>query len=136
MEQNCARLSLVPIRARQRMLDGAWWPRSYDAESEMSALIAALYAGMKPVTRIGVRRGLWLTTPPTLTVDGHAVRLDWHGPQDIHAISVTADGPRRLDILLVPPGATSAAAETAMSTGRDITTAGALVPGMVDHRYR
>ncbi len=134
MEQNGARLSLVPTRARQRMLDGAWWPRSYESEPELSALIMAMNAGTDSVTRIGLRRGAWLSAPALLTVNGRVVRLDWHGPQDIYSISVTTDGPRRLDILLVPPSATSATVRTAMSTTRDSTTAGVPWPGMVDYR--
>jgi len=117
-----ARLSLEPTRARQRMLDGAWWPRSYDSEIEISALIVGLMAGAVAVTRIGLNLGAWKGAPPTLTVDGCAVRLYWHGPQDIHAISVTADGRRRLDILVVPPDATFAEARAAMPTARDETS--------------
>jgi hypothetical protein len=100
------------------MLDGAWWPRSYDAETELCALVVALNAGAVSVTRIGLNRGAWDCAPQTVAVDGRVVRLYWYGPQDIHAISVTADGRRRLDILVVPPAATAAQARAAMPTGR------------------
>jgi hypothetical protein len=113
-----ARLSLEPTRSRQRMLDGAWWPRSYDSETELSALIAALCSGAVAVARIGINRGAWESAPVTVSVDSRVVRIYWHGPQDIHAISVNADGGRRLDILVVPPDATMAEARAAMPTAR------------------
>lgn len=117
-----ARLSLEPTRSRQRMLDGAWWPRSYDSEKELSALLAALLASAVSVTRIGLKRGAWDSEPQSVAFDGHVARLYWHGPQDIHAISVTVDGLRRLDILLVPPAPSFTETLTALSTGRDETT--------------
>jgi hypothetical protein len=114
-----ARLSLNSTRSQLGMLDGAWWPRSRDAEVELPILITALTQLTGPVYRIALNRSLWTTHPRRLTVAGRIVKLGWYGPSDIHAISVNSQDQRRLDLLVVPPGASEESAAAAMAAACD-----------------
>ena len=37
-----SRVSLVPVRASQAVLDGGWWPRSADPVAELPGLVLVL----------------------------------------------------------------------------------------------
>lgn len=110
------RLNLDPKLTGRGMLDGGWWPYSTDPLAELPALIAALDAQVGTVHRIVFNGQLWQGTPRRITVGGHTVRLGWNGPSDIHEMSVSGAGRDRLDLLVVPPETSAAAAEAAMAT--------------------
>ncbi|MGW0597747.1 DUF5994 family protein [Streptomyces sp. NPDC002776] len=75
-------------------LDGAWWPRSRDLPTELSALADVLDPLWGRITRIAVNPRHWPILPPRIVVNGHMVRvgcltteLDPHG---IALLSYTA----------------------------------------------
>lgn len=110
------RLHLDSQLSGRGMLDGGWWPRSTDPLAELPALIAALDTRVGTVYRIVLSGKLWQSTPRRITVSGRTIKLGWHGPSDIHELSVSGAGRDRLDLLVVPPDTSEASAEAAMAT--------------------
>ena len=110
------RLTLDPALSGRGMLDGGWWPHSTDPVAELPALIAALNSHVGTVFRITLNQTTWQSTPRRIAVPGHTVRLGWHGPRDIHELSVSGAGRDRLDLLVVPPDTAEEHAYAAMAT--------------------
>jgi Family of unknown function (DUF5994) len=88
------RPQLEPTRAGTGAVDGGWWPRSRDPDAELPGLIASLDASVGRITRV-------------------ALNLD------AHTIGVTRALQDRMTLLVVPPQATTAAAEIAMAMAAD-----------------
>jgi Family of unknown function (DUF5994) len=114
-----ARVSFDPALIRRGAVDGAWWPRSRNARSELPGLIAALDArpGVR-VQRVAVHRDEWDDIPHRLTADnGHFARVDWFTTIARHTVSVTTAGGREpIALLVVPPSTPAGAARAAMNT--------------------
>ena len=53
------RLRLTPTLAGAGILDGGWWPRSRDPDTELPALIAGLESTLGPVTRLAINPDAW-----------------------------------------------------------------------------
>jgi hypothetical protein len=124
-----ARLALRPVSPSRRPgeLDGAWWPRSRDLTSELSALADVLDPLWGRITRIAVNPVHWPVIPRNVVVNGHVVKVGWFtaelDPYRILLLSYTAG---RWDLLVIPPetGAPSAArllAAASASTGPRLT---------------
>jgi Family of unknown function (DUF5994) len=113
------RLRLDPAMAGTGAVDGGWWPRSRDPDAELPGLIAGLDASLGPITRIALNLDAWDTAPRRVAVDGRRVRVGWFRHMDAHTIGVTRAGQNRITLLVVPPQATTAAAEIAMAMAAD-----------------
>ncbi len=62
----------------------------------------------------------WAVTPRRLRTGDRTVRLGWFRHLDPHLLNLTGDpGRGRLDLLVVPPETTSAAAERAFTAATD-----------------
>jgi hypothetical protein len=109
------RLQLDPTMAGTGAVDGGRWPRSRDPDAELPELIAALDASLGPVTRVALNLDAWDTAPRRVAVDGRRVRVGWFRHMDAHTIGVTRAAQARVVLLVVPPQATTAAAQIAMS---------------------
>jgi N-acetylmuramoyl-L-alanine amidase len=113
------RLQLDPTMAGTGAVDGGWWPRSRDPDAELPGLIASLDASLGPITRIALNPDAWDTTPRRVAVDGRRVRVGWFRHMDTHTIGVTRTAQDRTTLLVVPPQATTTAAQIAMATAAD-----------------
>ncbi|MEU5887986.1 DUF5994 family protein [Streptomyces sp. NPDC047461] len=108
-------------------LDGAWWPRSRDLTSELSALADMLDPLWGRITRIAVNPRNWPILPPRIYVNGHVVKVGWFTTElDPHAIVLLSFTAGRWNLLVVPPetGAPSAArlmAAASTDTGPPVT---------------
>ncbi|MFD8144568.1 DUF5994 family protein, partial [Streptomyces sp. NPDC059708] len=71
-----ALLRLETTRSREGLLDGAWWPRTREIETELPALISVLTGHLGPITRVGVDASAWNGVPTRLVVDDRVVHLD------------------------------------------------------------
>lgn len=71
-----ALLRLEITRSREGLLDGAWWPRTRDIETELPALISTLTEHLGPITRVGVDASAWNGLPGRLVIDAQVVHLD------------------------------------------------------------
>ena len=110
------RLQFDPARARRGAVDGAWWPHSRNARTELAGLIAALkeQAGVR-VQRLSIDHGEWDDIPHRLTRDqGHVVRVDWFTTIPAHTVSVPAAGRVPISLLVVPPATPAGAARASM----------------------
>ncbi|MBC2905358.1 DUF5994 family protein [Streptomyces cupreus] len=111
-------------------LDGAWWPRSRDLPSELSALADVLDPLWGRITRIAVNPRHWPILPPRIFVSGHVVKVGWFTSElDPHGIVLLSCTAGRWDLLVVPPetGASSAArlmAAASAGTGPPMTATG------------
>jgi hypothetical protein len=86
--------------------DGAWWPRSRDLAVELPELVAALELLGVRIERFTHPRQPWETLPPRkVTVNGRLVRTGAFGTMHPQLVSLTAEGGRRIDLLVVPPEA-------------------------------
>jgi hypothetical protein len=116
------RLQLDPTMAGTGAVDGGWWPRSRDPDAELPGLIAGLESSIGPITRLALNLDAWDTAPRRVAVDGRRVRVGWFRHMDVHTIGVTRSSQGRVALLVVPPQATTAAAETAMAMAADAAT--------------
>nr|WP_263972651.1 DUF5994 family protein [Streptomyces resistomycificus] len=113
-------------------LDGAWWPRSRDLPSELSALADVLDPLWGRISRIAVDARHRPTLPPTILVNGHQVKVGWSTSEpDPHAILLLSHTAGRWNLLVIPPETAAASAARLMTaasadTGRP-TTATALM---------
>jgi hypothetical protein len=114
------RLSLDSALKRRGPVDGGWWPRTRDATAELPGLLSALSAHVGTVVRLSVDGRDWENIPRRLLVDGHRVRIG-HFSSMNHKIIATRGAQDHIMLLVVPPQASPAAAESALemaSAGR------------------
>lgn len=108
-------------------LDGAWWPRSRDLPSELTALADVLDPLWGRITRIAVNPRHWPILPPKIFVNGHVVKVGWFTSElDPHAILLLSYTAGPWNLLVIPPetGAPSAArlmVAASADTGSPIT---------------
>ncbi|MGN9807049.1 DUF5994 family protein [Micromonospora sp. L32] len=112
------RLVLAPTRARA-VLDGGWWPRSWDPAAELPGLVLALAERHGRIRHIMLNLHAWDSRPRRLTVGPVAVRLGWFDTLDPALLVATTGRDIQVDLLVVPPATPPAAAERAMATAAD-----------------
>ena len=126
-----ARLALKPVNTTpghpHTELDGAWWPRSRDLASELSALADVLDPLWGRITRIAVNPRYWPIIPPRIYVNGHVVKVGWFTSElDPHKMLLLSYTAGRWDLLVVPPRTSAPSAARLMaaavaSTGPALT---------------
>lgn len=122
------RLRLAPDGAGRGVIDGGWWPRSRDADAELTALLTVLgRAGetAEPATRVAVDFEDWDGIPQCVTVLGCEVKVG-RAAYLGHMVAVTSGRADPLLLLVVPPGATPSAAEAALA--RSVIETGDVMP--------
>jgi hypothetical protein len=119
--QSAVRLRLDDGPSRKAALDGAWWPRTTDAAAELPPLIEVFRGLRGEITHVLLGATEWdLPHPRRLTVGRAAVRLGWYSAQPAGLVTIVTEfGHDRFDLLVVPPDATSEAAEAALSAAAD-----------------
>jgi hypothetical protein len=86
--------------------DGAWWPRSHDLAAELPELVAALELLDVRIERFTHPVQSWETLPAKkVAVNGRVVRTGAFATMHPQLVSMTAEGGRRIDLLVVPPEA-------------------------------
>ncbi|MCO8271570.1 DUF5994 family protein [Actinoplanes sp. TRM 88003] len=118
---DAVRLRMDPVASRTTALDGAWWPRSTDAAAELPALVTALAGLRGEITHVLLNSAEWDEPHPRRVIaGGRAVRLGWFTSQPAGLITVMTDfGHDRFDLLVVPPDASPAWAETLLDAAAD-----------------
>lgn len=86
-------------------IDGAWWPRSRELVTEVPELVAALASTGVRVERFTYSVGAWGAIDRKLVVEGRTVRTGGFRNMDPDLVSLTVDGDRRLDLVVIPPEA-------------------------------
>lgn len=115
------RLKLGDGPSRKAALDGAWWPRTTDAQAELPPLLEALAGLRGEITHVLLGTTEWdLPHPRRLATGRAAARLGWYTSQPAGLVTIMTEfGRDRFDLLVVPPNATPDAANTALSAGTD-----------------
>ncbi|GAB3406738.1 DUF5994 family protein [Flindersiella endophytica] len=114
-----ARLRLLPTDSAPSLLDGGWWPCSYDPSAELRQLILAIDDRHLPIARVILGTADWGNLRPRmLRIDGPAatrvIRLRWFDAMPAGLlIAICSDG-RRINLLTVPPYTNASAAWSAM----------------------
>ncbi|MCX5585587.1 DUF5994 family protein [Streptomyces erythrochromogenes] len=108
-------LRLETTHSREGLLDGAWWPRTRDIETELPALISVLTGHLGPITRVGVDASAWNGLPARLVVDGRVVHLD-SDPVGDDTVLITRGHNDHFALLVVPPDTATDAAREAMAS--------------------
>ena len=88
-------------------VQGAWWPRSRDLESELPDLLAVLTVRMGSIERVVYDPDGWAPTPRQLAAVGRAVRLDAYRFHAFNTMYVFGSDGARI-VLRVIPAATDA----------------------------
>ncbi|WP_405590283.1 DUF5994 family protein [Streptomyces sp. NBC_01092] len=114
------RLSLAPTGPAPSLLDGAWWPRSRDLESELPSLTAVLDPLWGRITRVTVNPTHWPVVPRKVSVAGHVVKVGWFlAEQDPHELLLLSYRMGRWNLLVVPPQTTPVSAAWLMAAASD-----------------
>jgi Family of unknown function (DUF5994) len=114
------RLTLIDPPGKRTTLDGAWWPRTRSLSDELPGLVQELHRRGIRVTRAAYNPDAWETAPRRLAADGRTIRLGWFRSIDPQLLDLTGDTTRgRLDLLVVPPDTTAAAARQAFTAASD-----------------
>ncbi|MEU3913560.1 DUF5994 family protein [Streptomyces sp. NPDC029721] len=114
VEPGTALLRLETKRSREGRLDGAWWPRTRDIETELPALISVLTGHLGPITRVGVDASAWNGLPTRLVIDDQVVHID-SDPVGDDTVLITRGANDHFALLVVPPDTTADAAREAMA---------------------
>jgi hypothetical protein len=111
-----ARLSVTTDLRRHGAVDGAWWPRSYDAAAELPALITTLDDRLgHTVRRAGLSIDTWQNIPRRIDVAGRVVKVGWFRAIDPRIISLTLAGAEPITLLVIPPDTVGAPAHEALT---------------------
>ncbi|HEX5200330.1 MAG TPA: DUF5994 family protein [Actinoplanes sp.] len=124
--ENRPALSAVRIKlhsgpSRKAALDGAWWPRTTNAATELPPLLEVLRGVRGEITHVLLGATEWdLPHPRRLAAGPTMARLGWFTSQPAGVVTIMTEfGQDRFDLLVVPPDATSDTAETALSAAAD-----------------
>jgi Family of unknown function (DUF5994) len=121
-EADPVRLALIDPPAERTTLDGAWWPRTRSLSDELPGLVQELHHRGIRMTRVAYNPQAWDAGPRRLAADGRAIRLGWFRSIDPQLLDLTGDSQRgRLDLLVIPPDTSAAAAEQAFTAAVDRT---------------
>jgi hypothetical protein len=113
------RLHLTPARAGRAVLDGGWWPRSWDPVAELPGLILDLDTSFGPIREVLLNIDAWDRRFQRLAVGSRVVRMGWFTSLDPALLIATTERGDQIDLLVVPPGAAPAAARAAMARAAD-----------------
>jgi hypothetical protein len=113
------RLVLPPARASQAVLDGGWWPRSWDPVAELPGLVLALSNRYGKIRHLMLNSHTWDSRFRRLAVGTAVIRTGWFTSLDPALLIATTDTGDQLDILVVPPQTAADTANQAMTAGAD-----------------
>ena len=113
------RLVLASARASQAVLDGGWWPRSWDPVADLPGLVLALSHRYGPIRHLMLNSLTWDGRFRRLAVGEAVIRMGWFASLDPAVLIATTDAGDQLDILIVPPQTGPEAAHLAMTAAAD-----------------
>lgn len=113
------RLVLAPVRSPQAVLDGGWWPRSWDPIAELPELVQTLSARYGTIRQLMLNSVTWDSRFQRLAVGTGVVRAGWFASVDPATLIATTYDGDQIDLLVVPPSTATGAAEEAMARAAD-----------------
>jgi hypothetical protein len=121
VEPSEPRLLLTSGRGDDAVLDGGWWPRSWDPLAELPGLVLALTERYGPIRNVMLNRAAWDSRFRRLAVGTGQVRVGWFTTLAPSLLVATTERGEQIELLVVPPSASAAAAKRAMTTAADPT---------------
>ncbi|MEU4569252.1 DUF5994 family protein [Micromonospora sp. NPDC023956] len=112
------RLVLAPTRDRS-VLDGGWWPRSWEPAVELPGLVRALSEQYGRIRHLMLNIHTWDSRIHRLTVGADTVRIGWFDSLDPALLVATTASDGQVDLLVVPPATAPATAERALAAAAD-----------------
>ena len=109
------RLRLGNEDSAHTLLDGGWWPRSRNPETELPGLVLAIDHLRGPVLRVALSAGGWDNHPRSVRVGTRTIRLGFFASQPTALLTAMCSGNGRVDLLVVSPTVDERSAETAMA---------------------
>jgi len=106
---------LTSAPAGRGVLNGGWWPRSWDPAAELPGLIRALDERYGTIRSLMLNNAAWHSHFRRMTVGYHVLRVGWFTTLDAALMIATTDQGEQLELLVVPPTAAPAAAAQAMA---------------------
>jgi hypothetical protein len=113
------RTAFPAVRADRTVLDGGWWPRSYDAAAELPGLVELLGDRFGPIRQLLLSSAVWEGRFRRLAVGPREVRVGWFTSVDPGLLVATTDRGDQIDLLVVPPQTSEADAKRALATAAD-----------------
>jgi hypothetical protein len=102
-----------------RVLDGGWWPRSWDAEAELPGLAQALSERYGRIRHVLLNGPTWTGQVRRLPITDGVVRVGWFASMSAALAVAITDTDDQIDLLVVPPLFDRAAAEQVMAKAAD-----------------
>ena len=112
------RLALGTTRVN-RVLDGGWWPRSWDAEAELPGLVHALSERYGRIRHVLLNGPTWTGHVRRLATADGVVRVGWFASMSAALMVAITDTDDQIDLLVVPALFDHAAADEVMTTAAD-----------------
>src|SRR5689334_10188387 len=102
-----------------RVLDGGWWPRSWDAEAELPGLVRALSERHGRIRHVLLNGPTWTSHVRRLSIADRVVRVGWFAGMSAALVVAITDTDDQIDLLVVPPSFDQAEAAQAMTKAAD-----------------
>jgi len=102
-----------------RVLDGGWWPRSWDAEAELPGLVQALSERYGRIRHVLLNGPTWTGHVRRLATADGVVRVGWFTSMSAALMVAITDADHQIDLLVVPALFDQAAARQAMTAAAD-----------------
>jgi hypothetical protein len=115
------RLLLASDRGDEAVLDGGWWPRSWDPAAELPGLVLALSERYGRILNVMLNRAAWDSRFRRLAVGTGVVRVGWFTTLAPTLLIAATDRGEQIELLVVPPSASAAVAKRAMTTAANPT---------------
>lgn len=106
------RLRLADQRAARTVLDGAWWPRSADAPTELADLVSALSARYGRIRHVILNGFAWTNHVRRLADGDRTLRIGWFASMSPALLVAITDADKQVDLLIVPASFDAGGAST------------------------
>jgi len=97
-------------------LDGAWWPRSRNLETELADLVQRMPATVGRIVRAVYSTPDWQPAPRRIRVGDGFVKVGSFPHDDDHRIWLRLSSREMLQVMVIPPDSSPAMARAAMTT--------------------
>jgi hypothetical protein len=103
------------------LVDGGWWPRTLDLDTQLPEVLRVMYATGFDIRRVVYNLTAWNPPAHRIVVEGRLVKLGGFRTQSSASITLVdtsnwnAAHQQRFEIVVVPPDADPAAAERCLA---------------------
>src|SRR4051794_35262905 len=98
------RVQVGPVRLHHMLLDGSWWPRSTDLDTELRDLVPVLDHVRGPVARLLLGVATWTARPHQVVTEGRAVSVGYLAGQSPSMMTVLCADGGTFTMRVAPPG--------------------------------